>query len=227
MKTFTEYANEQLVFEQYLEENTLEQLLDDYLVSEGLGDELRKRALMAAGLLDAGISGTGGVGKQILRGVGNMAGGVTGGGFRQLGKGAAQIAASPATGAVRAYQAFRDPFGELPIGGPVAQALGIGRRKDIDDYIADKRSPDDYVVPPPVDDVTAAQQSGDLRKLIELWKKAQAMARDGKDVDQAIKQRRKAARAMKAIAPEWFDAQIRRAKLKRPRSTGTDHGDSV
>ena len=75
MKTFAEYAVEESIFEEYLDKTDEIQLLEDmFLATEGIFDYLRNPALAAAGAFDAGISGVGGTGKQILRGAGNIAG---------------------------------------------------------------------------------------------------------------------------------------------------------
>jgi hypothetical protein len=205
MRTFAEYAVEESIFEEYLNQTDEEQLLEDALISENIFDYLKNPALSAAGALDAGISGVGGTGKQILRGAGNIAGGLgrtglglgtsvlgpsgtrkwgreqIGGGLKQVGKGLGQAALSPISGLIRAKQAAGDPFGELPIGGSMGKALGIARDKDIDDYLADLRvggrRPQLEPEAPPVDDVTVAQTAGDLRKLIGMWKTAKTKAR--------------------------------------------------
>ena len=65
------------------------------------------------------------------------------------------------------------------------------------------RRSDPYYQQPP-DDIATAHQSGDLRKLIELWKTAKSQSDK--------KGQRRAAAAMKEVAPDWFDSQVRKAR---------------
>ena len=60
------------------------------------------------------------------------------------------------------------------------------------------------------DEVEIAKKTGDLRKLIDIWKTSK---RDGDA--QSIQRRRSAIRAMRELSPEWFAAQVRRAQSRK------------
>ena len=118
-----------LNFKEYLELSELEES-----VSEGIGST-------AAGILDAGVSGVGTIGKQAVRGFGNAAwGGIKaaasgagsvfgsrdsrkqarqnfGSNLGQIGKGVAQIAGAIPSGVVRGVQAGTNPFSAMKSGG--------------------------------------------------------------------------------------------------------------
>lgn len=115
-------------FKDYLEFSELQEDID--FVNEGLGSTLM-------GVVDAGISGTGTAGKQILRGAGNTVRGVgglaahglgtvfgdeksredakkkLGSSFNRTFRGLGQIATSPYASLRRGWEAGRDPFSEM------------------------------------------------------------------------------------------------------------------
>lgn len=115
-------------FKDYLEFSQLQEDID--FINEGLGNTLM-------GVVDAGISGTGTAGKQILRGAGNAVRGVgglaahglgtvfgdeksredakkkLGSSFNRTFRGLGQIATSPYASLRRGWEAGRDPFSEM------------------------------------------------------------------------------------------------------------------
>jgi len=176
-------------FKEFLEERDpqiLEGPLDWLHAAKGLG-----------AVPDIGISALGGAGKQLLRGAGNVAGGVgrglagaaammggedarkwgmqqMGQGALQTGKGVAQAGLSPVSGVVRGVQAARDPYSPeiIPTTGKVGQALGWGKaeeqpRQDV--VYQDKPIPQRAEEGPKMAIMMAAQ-AGDRNALIKQYR---------------------------------------------------------
>ena len=129
-----------ITFKEYLEFSELEESL-----SEGIGST-------AAGILDAGVSGVGTLGKQVVRGLGNTgwgavkaaknaAGSIFGSresrkqsrkdlvsNLGQVTKGVAQTLTSPAAGLWRGVEAGMDPFSAMKSGGKGGWGEMLGTR---------------------------------------------------------------------------------------------------
>jgi hypothetical protein len=118
-------------------------------IDEGWWDTVKGIGGTGAGMLDAGISGVGALGKQAIRGAGNTALGVgrtglgaagsvfgtpesrkwsrqqLGKGLLQTGKGLLQTGLAPVSAAVRGIEAARNPFSDVKSGGKFGQMMGV------------------------------------------------------------------------------------------------------
>lgn len=203
MRSFVEFLEER-------DPQLLEGPLDWLHAAKGIG-----------ALPDVGISALGGAGKQLLRGTGNIAGGLgrgvagtaamfggkdarkwglgqIGRGAVQAGKGAVQTGMAPVTGIVRGVQAARDPYsGEIiPTTGKIGQALGWGKEEE-------KPRPQELIYKKghgpaseegPEMAAMMAGQAGDKRALIQQWKSAKGNPELRSRIEDVLKQN----------WPEWY-----------------------
>jgi hypothetical protein len=221
-------------FKEYLEFSKLQEDID--FINEGIGSTLM-------GVIDAGISGTGTAGKQILRGAGNTVRGIGGLATHSLGsvfgdeksredarkklgpslnrtfRGVSQLATSPYAALRRGWEAGRDPFSELKPddGSGWGEMMGI-RRKDQpqESQPQPKENPKSEQIPSFEELLDAAYRTKNKQEQKEIYSKMKKFHRE-KYEEFKIKVKRDRIQMAKKILGFEKGEIVTRRSLKRKR----------